>query len=33
MAKIFTYKGKTIEEMQKMCLEDFAKLLPSRQRR
>ena len=31
--KIFTYKGKTLEELQKMPLEDFAKLLPSRQRR
>jgi small subunit ribosomal protein S19 len=33
MAKIFTFKGKTIEELQKISLEDFAKLLPSRQRR
>jgi len=33
MAKIFTFKGKTIEELQKMSIEDFAKLLPSRQRR
>jgi len=33
MAKIFTFKGKTIEELQKMSLEDFSKLLPSRQRR
>ena len=33
MVKIFLYKGKTIEELQKMNLEDFSKLLPSRQRR
>jgi small subunit ribosomal protein S19 len=33
MVKIFTFKGKTIEELQKISLEDFAKLLPSRQRR
>jgi small subunit ribosomal protein S19 len=33
MAKIFTFKGKTIEELQKMSLEDFSKLIPSRQRR
>lgn len=33
MVKIFKYKGKTIEELQKMSLEGFARLLPSRQRR
>ena len=33
LAKIFTYKGKTIEELQALSIEDFAKLLPSRQRR
>jgi small subunit ribosomal protein S19 len=33
MVKIFTYKGKTLEELQKMSLEEFAKLLPARQRR
>ncbi len=33
MAKIFSYRGKSIEELQKMSLEEFAKLLPSRQRR
>ena len=33
MVKIFLFKGKTIEELQKMSLEEFAKLLPSRQRR
>jgi small subunit ribosomal protein S19 len=33
MAKIFLFKGKTIEELQAMSLEDFSKLLPSRPRR
>ena len=33
MAKIFTYRGKTAEELQKMSLTEVAKLLPSRQRR
>jgi small subunit ribosomal protein S19 len=33
MAKQFIFKGKTIEDLQKMSLEDFAKLLPSRPRR
>jgi small subunit ribosomal protein S19 len=33
MAKIFLMKGKTIEELQKMSLEDFSKLIPSRHRR
>ena len=33
MAKIYLFKGKTIEELQKMSLGDFAKLIPSRQRR
>jgi len=33
MIKVFHYKGKTIEELQKMSLGEFAKLLPSRQRR
>ena len=33
MARIFTYKGKTVEELQKMSLEEFAKLVPSRERR
>jgi small subunit ribosomal protein S19 len=33
MAKVYLFKGKTIEELQKMSLEDFAKLIPSRQRR
>ena len=33
MAKIFLFKGKTLEELQSMSLEDFAKLIPSRERR
>lgn len=33
MAKKFTFKGKSIEELQKMNLDEFFKLLPTRQRR
>lgn len=33
MARIFTYKGRTIEDLQKLELADFAKLLDARQRR
>jgi len=33
MVKIFTFKGKTIEELQKMPLDEFAKLITSRRRR
>jgi small subunit ribosomal protein S19 len=33
MAKIFSYKGKTLEELQKMTIEEFAKLITSRERR
>jgi len=33
MARIFTYKGKTVEELKKMSLEEFAKIIPSRERR
>jgi small subunit ribosomal protein S19 len=33
MAKIVKFRGKTIEELQEMNLEDFSKLLKSRQRR
>ncbi len=33
MPKKFTYRGYTLEELKKLSLEDFAKLLPSRQRR
>ncbi|MDK2795697.1 MAG: small subunit ribosomal protein [Archaeoglobaceae archaeon] len=32
-AKEFQYRGYTFEEIQKMSLEDFMKLLPSRERR
>ena len=31
--KIFTYRGKTIDELQKLSIKEFAELLPSRQRR
>jgi small subunit ribosomal protein S19 len=31
--KAFTYKGKTIEELEKLSINDLARLLPSRQRR
>ncbi|MBD3204596.1 30S ribosomal protein S19 [Candidatus Woesearchaeota archaeon] len=31
--KEFTYRGKTIDELKKMSLLEFAELLPSRQRR
>ncbi|MEM3402869.1 MAG: 30S ribosomal protein S19 [Candidatus Hadarchaeales archaeon] len=33
MPKKFTYRGYTIEELQKLSIEEFAKLLPSKQRR
>jgi len=33
MARVFKYRGYTIEELKKMSLEEFAKLLPSRERR
>ncbi len=33
MPKKFTFRGYTLEELQKLSLDDFAKLLPSRQRR
>jgi len=33
MARVFKYKGKTLEELKKMSLEEFSKLLPSRERR
>jgi small subunit ribosomal protein S19 len=33
MARIFTYKGKTVEDLKNMSLDEFAKLLPSNQRR
>ena len=31
--KIFTYRGKTLEELKELKLDELAKLLPSRQRR
>ena len=33
MPKKFTFRGLTLEELQRLSLEDFAKLLPARQRR
>ena len=33
MAKIFAYRGKTAEDMQKLSLKEFAALLPARARR
>ena len=33
MAKEFIYCGKTMEQIAKMSLDDFAKIIPSRQRR
>ena len=33
MPREFRYRGKTLEELKKMSLEEFCKLLPSRQRR
>lgn len=33
MAKEFALRGKTFEEIQKMSLQDFSQLLPSRERR
>ena len=31
--KIFMYRGHSIEELQRMSMDEFIKLLPSRQRR
>ena len=33
MVRIQTYRGKTLEELKKMNLEEFSRLLPSRERR
>ena len=33
MAKKFSYKGMSIDELSKLTVEEFSKLLPSRQRR
>jgi len=31
--KVYTYRGKTLEQLQEMDVKDFAKLLPARQKR
>lgn len=31
--KVFTYRGKTLQELQSMDVKEFAKLVPARQRR
>jgi small subunit ribosomal protein S19 len=31
--KEFTYRGKSLAELQKMSVKEFAELLPARQRR
>jgi small subunit ribosomal protein S19 len=33
MARVFTFKGKTLEELKEMNLEQFARLITSRERR
>ena len=33
MPRVFTYRGHTLEELQKMSLEEFSRLLKSRARR
>lgn len=33
MVKKFTYRGQSLEELQRMPMDEFIKLLPSRQRR
>ncbi len=33
MADEFTYRGKTVEELQELSLQELAELLPSKQRR
>lgn len=33
LAKEFTYRGHTLDELQEMTLQDFAELLPARDRR
>lgn len=33
MAKVFIYRGKSLEELKKMDVKDFIDLLPARQRR
>ena len=33
MARVYTFRGKTIEELQKLSVEEFAKMLTSTRRR
>jgi small subunit ribosomal protein S19 len=33
MAKIFTFRGKTFDEIRKLSLNEFAEMLPARERR
>ncbi|MDI6826652.1 MAG: 30S ribosomal protein S19 [Candidatus Aenigmarchaeota archaeon] len=33
MVRVFRYRGKTLEELKKMSLEEFSKILTSRERR
>ncbi|PIN80782.1 30S ribosomal protein S19 [Candidatus Woesearchaeota archaeon CG10_big_fil_rev_8_21_14_0_10_30_7] len=33
MAKIFKYKGKSVDELKNLSIKEFANLLPSRERR
>ncbi len=33
MARIFKYRGKTLEELQKLTLQEFSKLVPANARR
>ena len=33
IVRVFKYKGKTLEELQKMTLEEFSKIAPARERR
>lgn len=33
MKKVFTYRGKTVEELKALTIEQFAELLPSSERR
>lgn len=33
MVRVFTLRGRTVKELQRLSLEEFAQLLPARQRR
>jgi len=33
MPRVFTFRGRSVEDLQKMSIAEFEKLLPSRQRR